>query len=748
MTTVTYPFDPTGSNPLNRIVNEQHVLTSLNDTKLYQTIIPSAAPFFTDNAVLSFRNPDQSIRVLVEGVDYYFTHLFISATKATAKPVAGSITFLDKDITGVLRLTYQTLGGVWTLDDNEIATILANMIKNPRTTAWEQITSLPFEFPVIDHEWNLADMVGASEIVEAIDGIRDAVLAGNAGGIANHVNDKNNPHEVSKAQVGLSDVQNYPVASETQAQGGTNNTSYMTPLRVAQAIAALGGGSIQGHLTDYQNPHQTNKAQVGLALVQNYPMATNSEAVAGAAADRYMSPAATKAVFDIVQAALTAHEQNMLNPHNVTKNQISLFNVDNYATATAQEAQDGNLNDRFMTPLRTKQAIAALASGELTAHTMDFDNPHNTTKAQVGLVNVENYGIATQVESEGGSVNNKYMTPLRVAQAITAQVGQSLLNHLNATNPHNVTAAQVGLGNVSNYTIASQAEAEAGTAADRYMTPARTAQAIAAQIGTIGAHITRTDNPHNVTAAQVNAYTKPEIDTALLGKLDTLATAANSSQLEGSSKAQVVAEAQTSTMTQVKAEYAQQTKIAATARNVALADEVWVRLGQLSLDEGAGVQHGTLQWIITGGGHSEYDADRQGSQLKSILLSAQLTRDFTGGGTGEMLHEVSARLLSEGTAVDASVFDISMVVDEALEQLIFYAKVPNGHNVITVTDLSPFEWSIVDPLEMGETMPVGATPVTTTGLATTADLQVVVDEVTDMIEALQAAIAGAYPPAP
>jgi|GEM_PF-2781541 len=39
-------------------------------------------------------------------------------------------------------------------------------------------------------------------------------------------------------------------------------------------------------------------------------------------------------------------------------------------------------------------------------------------KESIGLGNVENYGIATQAQAEAGSVTNKYMTPQRVRQAI------------------------------------------------------------------------------------------------------------------------------------------------------------------------------------------------------------------------------------------------------------------------------------------------------------------------------------------
>lgn len=49
---------------------------------------------------------------------------------------------------------------------------------------------------------------------------------------------------LNKGDVGLGSVQNYPIATQAQAEAGTSNSAYMTPLRVAQAIAALstGGG--------------------------------------------------------------------------------------------------------------------------------------------------------------------------------------------------------------------------------------------------------------------------------------------------------------------------------------------------------------------------------------------------------------------------------------------------------------------------------------------------------------------------
>ena len=52
----------------------------------------------------------------------------------------------------------------------------------------------------------------------------------------NHAARNDNPHSVTKGQVGLGNVQNYGVASQAQAEAGTDNASYMTPLRTKQYV--------------------------------------------------------------------------------------------------------------------------------------------------------------------------------------------------------------------------------------------------------------------------------------------------------------------------------------------------------------------------------------------------------------------------------------------------------------------------------------------------------------------------------
>ncbi len=62
-----------------------------------------------------------------------------------------------------------------------------------------------------------------------------------------------------------------------------------------------------------------------------------------------------KEYVDKISTALTAHEGNADNPHNVTKSQVGLEKVDNYPTAKQSDAEAGTDDNKFMTPLATTQ---------------------------------------------------------------------------------------------------------------------------------------------------------------------------------------------------------------------------------------------------------------------------------------------------------------------------------------------------------------------------------------------------------
>jgi hypothetical protein len=223
-TTTLYPFDPTGKLASNLITGEQQILTAVN-FRDYHFIVPQMAPYFTKSLVVKFQPVVGDTKILTEGIDYYCTYVFHDASLACATRIAGAISFNNNLLAGVVQLQYQTLGGIWTIDQQEIATILADAVYNPRVTTWEQVTYQPITFPVIDHDWDLVDLVGMSEVVNAVNAVQTAILQQASTGITAYLVNYNNPHQTTAAQTGAPTVAQV-TAMITAAVTGTNGAGF------------------------------------------------------------------------------------------------------------------------------------------------------------------------------------------------------------------------------------------------------------------------------------------------------------------------------------------------------------------------------------------------------------------------------------------------------------------------------------------------------------------------------------------
>lgn len=129
----------------------------------------------------------------------------------------------------------------------------------------------------------------------------------------------------------------------------------------------------------------------------------------------------------------------------LTKGDLGLGSVNNYGIASKAQAQAGTSNAVYMTPLRTDEAIQALAPVKSVA---GKTGTVTLVKGDVGLGNVENYGIASQADAVAGVVNTVYMTPLRVKEAIQQLSPIKSIN--GKTGVVTFTKEDFGLGNVPN----------------------------------------------------------------------------------------------------------------------------------------------------------------------------------------------------------------------------------------------------------------------------------------------------------
>ena len=163
-------------------------------------------------------------------------------------------------------------------------------------------------------------------------------------------------------------------------------------------------------------------------------------------------------------ADLRAHTGNTSNPHGVTKAQVGLGNVPNLTPSNMTvsfTAADERANISTGEKLSVMFGKIAKVIADAIAHLTSTSNPHSVTKAQVGLGNVENTApsnnVITFTEADEDSENldeNKDLFSGSTAGTLFGRVASlvhSALAHIGSTsNPHGVTKAQVGLGNVEN----------------------------------------------------------------------------------------------------------------------------------------------------------------------------------------------------------------------------------------------------------------------------------------------------------
>lgn len=229
MSSILYPFDHTGTLESNLITSEQHPVTELNHRD-YFYIVPYKAPFFLKN--LSVRlNTGTEIRQLEEDRDYNLALPFTGATRSLGIPLYGAIVLNNLIVTGIIIVDYQTIGGDWVADHNHVISVLSEQVYNPRTTYWDVITDKAQVFPPINHEHDVqVSLYGHDQVVNALSNISAAILdRTNDASALSHMLDRNNPHFVTKEQIGLANVENYPMASLSEARDPNFLDRYINP---------------------------------------------------------------------------------------------------------------------------------------------------------------------------------------------------------------------------------------------------------------------------------------------------------------------------------------------------------------------------------------------------------------------------------------------------------------------------------------------------------------------------------------
>lgn len=97
----------------------------------------------------------------------------------------------------------------------------------------------------------------------------------------------------------------------------------------------------------------------------------------------------------VIKESLDAHIGNKSNPHNVTKAQVGLGNVQNLAPA------DMPVSTAQAAAIADAKAAGTKAQTDLNTHVNRRDNPHNVTRAQLGLATTDQVVFAKTTAASG-----------------------------------------------------------------------------------------------------------------------------------------------------------------------------------------------------------------------------------------------------------------------------------------------------------------------------------------------------------
>lgn len=274
------------------------------------------------------------------------------------------------------------------------------------------------------------------------------------GGLGDHVTDYHNPHQVTKEQLGLGKIENIHQITESQYVSHVNA----------------------------RNPHQVTKEQLGLGKVVNikqlslldYVNHKNARNPHGITKVHVGLDRVLQNVIQIPYDEFLHEHVEARNPHRITLQQLGLDKIDVNALqgqTTQKEFQDHIQNKTAHHITATDVGLENVKNVRQADYQVVYDhisvdrNPHGITKADVGLEkvrNVQQVNYNDYQEHINNHSNPHGITKADVGLEKVRNVQQASREafelHVNDRNPHRVTKEQVGLGNVENVISVSQTD--------------------------------------------------------------------------------------------------------------------------------------------------------------------------------------------------------------------------------------------------------------------------------------------------
>ena len=276
--------------------------------------------------------------------------------------------------------------------------------------------------------------------------------------LSTHISSTDNPHSVTAAQLGLGSVNNTsdankPISTATQTaldakapkaspafsgtptaptqSSGDNSTKLATTAYVDSAI------NLENSIAEMDD---VTLSSLGNGELLQYDSTTS----------KWLNKTISELGLALA-STLTSHTSSTSNPHNVTASQVGLSNVTNESKSTM-------LTDAALTgnPTAPTQSSGDNSTKIATTAYVDSAISGENELSELNDVNLDSLGDdeLLQYDSSSSKWLNKTFAELGLATTSSLSglaTTSSLTSHTDSTsNPHSVTATQVGLGNVTN----------------------------------------------------------------------------------------------------------------------------------------------------------------------------------------------------------------------------------------------------------------------------------------------------------
>lgn len=168
---VRYPLDPTGVNPDNLVIGEEHVLSS----RLTRSIAPIYGAYYAESMVLTDKATNLQ---LVRNQQWFPAELYEVPTALYGKEVFALVIITDPSVSNTVTINYQAVGGEYGSSEEAIINLIETIELDNRPVTWPNVLLKPSEYPPSLHLHDIGDVYGFEYLVHALNRIRMAVEYG------------------------------------------------------------------------------------------------------------------------------------------------------------------------------------------------------------------------------------------------------------------------------------------------------------------------------------------------------------------------------------------------------------------------------------------------------------------------------------------------------------------------------------------------------------------------------------------